>query len=82
MRVLVVEDSEPLVGLLTKALAKAGLDADTARNAGDAEASLRAMLYAAVVLDLGLPDADALQVLDKLRRRPELIVDLRLAEGS
>ena len=81
MRVLVVEDSESLVGLLTKALAKAGLDADTARNAGDAEASLRIMHYAAVVLDLGLPDADGLQVLGQLRRRhdetPVLILSAR-----
>ncbi len=81
MRVLVVEDSEPLAGLLTKALAKAGLDSDTAGNAADAEASLRTMHYAAVVLDLGLPDADGLEVLDQLRRRrdqtPVLILSAR-----
>jgi two-component system response regulator TctD len=81
MRVLVVEDNEPLVCLLTKALAKAGLEADTARNAADADESLRTMHYAAVVLDLGLPDADGLDVLDQLRRRrdqtPVLVLSAR-----
>src|SRR6266849_6012736 len=51
MRILVVEDDGELVVLLAKALARAGLDVDSARNAADAEASLRSMHYAAVVLD-------------------------------
>src|SRR5262249_6376824 len=69
MRILVVEDHGELVDLLAKALARAGLDVDAARNAADAEASLRGVHYAAVVLDLGLPDADGLTVLDAMRRR-------------
>jgi DNA-binding response OmpR family regulator len=81
MRILVVEDNNELVALLTKALTKAGLDVDSARNAGDAEASLRTMHYAAVVLDLGLPDADGLVVLDSIKRRrdqtPVLILSAR-----
>jgi DNA-binding response OmpR family regulator len=81
MRVLVVEDNSELVGLLTKALAKAGLDVDSVCSAGDAEASLRTMHYAAVVLDLGLPDADGLAVLDHMQRRrdstPVLILSAR-----
>jgi two-component system, OmpR family, response regulator len=81
MRILVVEDNKELVALLTKALSKAGLDIDAARNAGDADASLRTMHYAAVVLDLGLPDADGLVVLDSIRRRrdqtPVLILSAR-----
>ena len=81
MRILVVEDNRELVGLLEKALGHAGLDVDSVRNAADAEASLRAMHYAAVVLDLGLPDADGLEVLDQMRRRrdqtPVLILSAR-----
>jgi two-component system response regulator TctD len=81
MRILVVEDNGELVVLLTKALAHAGLDVDAARNAADAETSLRTMHYAAVVLDLGLPDADGLVVLDQMRRRrdrtPVLILSAR-----
>jgi two-component system response regulator TctD len=81
MRILVVEDNAELVALLAKALGVAGLDVDTASNAADAEASLRAMHYAAMVLDLGLPDADGLVVLDHMRRRqdqtPVLILSAR-----
>jgi two-component system response regulator TctD len=81
MRILVVEDNGDLVGLLTKALARAGLDVDWARTVADAETSLRTMHYAAVVLDLGLPDADGLSVLDQMRRRrdgtPVLILSAR-----
>ena len=81
MRILVVEDHEELVELLAKALTRAGLDADSARNAADAEAALRGGHYAAVVLDLGLPDADGLSVLQSMRRRrdntPVLILSAR-----
>ena len=81
MRILVVEDNGELVVLLTKALAHAGLDVDSARNAGDAEICLKTMHYAAIVLDLGLPDADGLAVLDHMRRRrdqtPVLILSAR-----
>jgi two-component system, OmpR family, response regulator len=81
MRILVVEDNNQLVGLLTKALARAGLDVDAARNAAAAEISLKTMRYAAVVLDLGLPDADGLAVLDQMQRRrdqtPVLILSAR-----
>lgn len=81
MRVLIVEDNDQLVGLITRALAKAGLDVDSARTVADAEASLRTVSYAAVVLDLGLPDADGRTLLDQMRRRrdqtPVLILSAR-----
>ena len=81
MRILVVEDNDQLVVLLTRALAKAGLDVDSARTVADAEASLRTVSYAAVVLDLGLPDADGRALLDQMRRRrdqtPVLILSAR-----
>jgi two-component system response regulator TctD len=81
MRVLLVEDNDDLVGLLSKALARAGLDVDAAGNVADAEASLRTVTYAAVVLDLGLPDADGLTLLDQMKRRrdqtPVLILSAR-----
>ncbi|HTG23357.1 MAG TPA: response regulator, partial [Reyranella sp.] len=76
-----VEDNKELVALLTKALAHAGLDVDSSGNAGDAEVCLKTMHYAAIVLDLGLPDADGLAVLDQMRRRrdrtPVLILSAR-----
>lgn len=81
MRILVIEDSKELVALLTKALARAGLEVDSVGNAGDAEICLKTIHYAAIVLDLGLPDADGLGVLEQMRRRrdqtPVLILSAR-----
>ena len=81
MRVLLVEDNRELASLITRSLARAGLDVDAATTAADAELSLRAVDYAAVILDLGLPDADGLTLLDYLRRArdptPVLILSAR-----
>jgi two-component system response regulator TctD len=81
MRILLVEDNDRLSGLLTTALAPAGFEADVVTNAADAEAALAASRYPVVVLDLGLPDADGLDLLRELRRRgdatPVLILTAR-----
>ncbi|MFO1163004.1 MAG: response regulator transcription factor [Reyranellaceae bacterium] len=86
MRILVVEDNGDLVALLTKALTRAGMEVDAVRTVADAEASLRAMHYAAMVLDLGLPDADGLTLLDQMRKRrdntPVLILTARSGIGD
>jgi Response regulators consisting of a CheY-like receiver domain and a winged-helix DNA-binding domain len=80
MRILVVEDNNQLVGLLTKALGEpVSMSMRPAMRA--AEISLKTMRYAAVVLDLGLPDADGLALLDQMQRRrdqtPVLILSAR-----
>lgn len=82
MRILVVEDNGDLVALLTRSLERAGLEVDWARTVGDADASLRAMSYAAIVLDLGLPDADGLNLLDQMRRRRDVTPVLILTARS
>src|SRR5215468_10555353 len=60
MRVLLVEDNPDLVSLLVKGLAQGGLSADSVGTVGDALHVLATMKYAAIVLDLGLPDEDGL----------------------
>ena len=81
MRVLVVEDNAELVSLLIKGLAKSGFAADSVDTVGDAEGALAALQYAAVVLDLGLPDEDGLALLNRLRRQgnatPVLVLTAR-----
>jgi two-component system response regulator TctD len=69
MRVLLVEDNDELVSLLVKGLARSGFSADAVANAGDAAHSLAAMRYAAIVLDLGLPDQDGLTLLRSVSDR-------------
>jgi two-component system KDP operon response regulator KdpE len=81
--VLVVEDEEPMARLLRSVLSSAGyrvLDVATGRDA---------LLHApgrnpdVVVLDLGLPDVDGLEVVRRLRewmRAPILVVSARARE--
>lgn len=81
MRVLLVEDNERLLILTSNALAKGGLETDGVSTMADAETALRSVSYAAMVLDLGLPDGDGLFLLKKIRRRgdslPVLILTAR-----
>lgn len=71
MRILLIEDNERLAELVTKGLAANGLAADAFPTIGDAEAALASIDYQAVVLDLGLPDGDGLDLLKQIRKRGE-----------
>jgi two-component system response regulator TctD len=71
MRVLLVEDNPELVSLLVKGLGQGGLSADSVGTVGDALHVLSTMKYAAVVLDLGLPDDDGLALLRDMRRKAD-----------
>jgi len=86
MRVLIVEDSRELAGLVSDALKRAGMDVDIVGLAEEARLAVQAVQYSAIVLDLGLPDADGLAVLDQLRKRhdptPVLILSSRGALGD
>jgi len=81
VRVLIVEDNGRLADFMGKALHVAGFTVDMVRLAADAEAALATTRYDSVVLDLGLPDADGIDVLKSLRRRgdstPVLILTAR-----
>jgi len=81
MRILLVEDNRELVSLLVKGLESDGMSVDPVGNAAEATAALARLRYAAVVLDLGLPDEDGLSWLRDLRTRgdstPVLILTAR-----
>ena len=68
MRVLLVEDNPELVSLLIKGLGQSGFSADSVGTVGDALHVLATMKYAAIVLDLGLPDEDGLTLLRDMSR--------------
>lgn len=69
MRILLVEDNARLSALTAEALKGAGYAIDPVCRAADAEAALRATSYDAIVLDLGLPDFDGMDLLALLRKR-------------
>lgn len=66
-RLLVVEDDPALAKLMASELEAAGYDVATAATGGEglAEAALRP--FDLVLLDLGLPDLDGLEVAERLR---------------
>jgi two-component system response regulator TctD len=81
MRVLLIEDEDAVAAALAAALTRRGLSIDRARDAGEAEAYLAAIDYAAVLLDLGLPDEDGISLLIRMRARgdtrPVLVLTAR-----
>ena len=81
MRLLFVEDNPELMELVPKGLQAAGFTVDHVPNVEDAQLSLDTTRYDAIVLDLGLPDGDGLEILTRLRHRggdvPVLILTAR-----
>lgn len=71
MRLLIVEDNVELAELVAKGLLAAGYSADIVNNAGEAQAALTTIGYAALILDLGLPDGDGLSILRQIRHRKD-----------
>jgi DNA-binding response OmpR family regulator len=78
MRILLVEDNDELASLIAEGFAEANYEIDRVATAAQARQSLIAARYAAVILDLGLPDADGLAVLRDMRERRDAIAVLVL----
>lgn len=66
MRLLLVEDNTRLSELTGNALRRQGFTVDIVATAGDAEAALKATFYDLMILDLGLPDYDGMDLLAAL----------------
>ena len=81
MRVLLVEDDTMLGDGLQAGLRQAGYTVDWMRDGRDALAALRSDPFSAVVLDLGLPGMDGVEVLRAIRsagnNTPVLILTAR-----
>jgi len=78
MRILVVEDDRLLADAMTRALTQSAHAVDLAQSGEEADNALVANEYDLVVLDVGLPRVDGLEVLRRLRARrvrvPVLII--------
>ena len=81
MKLLVVEDDADLGAGLRQAFRQAGYEVVWARSGAGAGEALEDERFGCVVLDMGLPDADGLDVLRRLRSRrdttPVLILSAR-----
>jgi heavy metal response regulator len=81
MRLLVVEDEKRIADFLSRGLQSAGYAVDAVNSGADAVEMVHSTEYDLVILDLGLPDIDGLQVLQKIRNRkvipPVLILSAR-----
>lgn len=84
-RILVVDDEPQLRRLLSAILTRGGFVAQEAGSAREASAAVASHPPDAVLLDLGLPDRDGLELLADLRRTadlPVLVVSARDATGE
>lgn len=67
MRLLLIEDNMRLAKFVQKGIAQRGLESDAAHTAKDGLAAFRELEYDLVILDLGLPDKDGLELLKEIR---------------
>lgn len=83
MRILLAEDNVMLASSLSQALGQAGFTVDCMHDGHSADTLLGTQDYALLILDLGLPGLDGLEVLRRLRqRRNPLPVLILTAHGS
>jgi two-component system, OmpR family, copper resistance phosphate regulon response regulator CusR len=68
-RILVVEDDARVAALLRRGLTDEGYQVDVARTCASAESMVCTAPPDLVLLDLGLPDGDGLDLLARLRKR-------------
>jgi DNA-binding response OmpR family regulator len=81
VRILVIEDDEPLRTLLRRGLSEDGHVVDALADGRDADAYLAGMAYDVLILDLMLPHEGGLSILRRMRscgdRTPVLILTAR-----
>lgn len=87
-RVLICEDDRDIARLIGMMLDKGGFDADMAYSAAQALANVAQTSYAAMTVDLKLPDQDGITLIRTLRRQertrdlPIVVVSAMAGEGQ
>jgi two-component system, OmpR family, KDP operon response regulator KdpE len=79
---LVVEDEPAMATVITEAFVARGYDVRTVSSGAAAIASAAAQPPAVVVLDLGLPDMDGLEVCRRIRAWSEVPIIVLTADGA
>lgn len=81
MRILVVEDERKVASFIRQGLGEEGYAVDVASNGEEGLAMARNGVHDLIILDIGLPKMNGLQVLQELRRRkvttPVLLLTVR-----
>ncbi|WP_037471756.1 response regulator, partial [Sinorhizobium fredii] len=81
MRLLLVEDSPRLIELVGETMRDAGWRLDAVSSVNEAEAAIGGREHDLVLLDLGLPDGDGLDLLKWIRQQhaglPVLVITAR-----
>lgn len=83
LRVLVVEDDREIRAMMQSSLSVEGFEVQTAVSVSEASALLRHSLPDVIVLDLGLPDGDGIELVHEIRKHhsmPILVVSARHQE--
>ena len=86
-RILVVEDEADIAQLLSLMLTRAGYRVDIALSGREALAALQDSAYAALSLDLMLPDVSGLEIIRQVRQCPDtadlpiVVVSAKMEEG-
>ncbi len=87
-RILICEDDKDIARLLSMMLEQAGFQPEIAHTAQQARQKLSGASYAAMTLDLGLPDQDGISLIRELRGQqstrdlPIVVISARAAQGA
>ncbi|HZJ38674.1 MAG TPA: sigma 54-interacting transcriptional regulator, partial [Chthoniobacterales bacterium] len=82
-RILIIDDERPILLTLEALLSRHGYHPETAANASQGLRALQSNTPAVVLLDLQLPDADGLQMLEQIKvEHPETQVIILTAHDS
>lgn len=73
MRILITEDNGELAEFIQEALSQENFLSDIAHSAAEMKLYLQEISYTAIILDLGLPDIDGIDVLKRLRKDGNMV---------
>ena len=85
LKVLVVEDDREIRSMMQSSLSVEGFDVQTAVSLSEARALLKHNPPDVIVLDLGLPDGDGVELVHELRKQhstPVIVVSARHQEAQ
>jgi two-component system phosphate regulon response regulator OmpR len=82
-RILVVDDEPLLANALSRALTLTGYEAEAVCSGARALQALQERNYDSLVLDLGLPNEDGIQVMERaLQAQPDLLVIILIGQST